>query len=65
MIRLKSDVLLVCESQPQLGGCITGLWLDGVPVLQSTRGPLALGLHTLQPGETLTAEMSIAVERVQ
>ena len=24
-----------------------------------------LGLHTLQPGETLTAQMSSAVERVQ
>ena len=40
MIRLKSDALLVCEIEPQLGGCVTGLWLDGVPVLRSTRGPL-------------------------
>lgn len=27
---------MVCELQPQLGGCIAGLWLDGVPVLRST-----------------------------
>lgn len=40
MIRLESDGL-VCEVEPQLGGCITGLWLDGVPVLRSTREPLA------------------------
>lgn len=40
MIRLKSDALLVCDIEPQLGGCIAGLWLDGVPVLRSTREPL-------------------------
>lgn len=28
------------------------------------RGCITLGLCTLQPGETLTANMSIAVERV-
>jgi aldose 1-epimerase len=27
---------LVCEIEPRLGGCIAGLWLDGVPVLRST-----------------------------
>ena len=26
----------MCELQPRLGGCIAGLWLDGVPVLRST-----------------------------
>jgi aldose 1-epimerase len=41
MIRLESDRLLACEIEPQLGGCIAGLWLDGVPVLRSTREPLA------------------------
>jgi aldose 1-epimerase len=40
MIRLESDGL-VCEVEPQLGGCIAGLWLDDVPVLRSTREPLA------------------------
>jgi aldose 1-epimerase len=40
MIRLESDGL-VCEIEPALGGCIAGLWLDGVPVLRSTREPLA------------------------
>lgn len=40
MIRLESGGL-VCEIEPRLGGCITGLWLDGVPVLRSTREPLA------------------------
>lgn len=41
MIRLQSDGQLVCEIEPELGGCIAGLWLDGVPVLRSTREPLA------------------------
>ena len=27
--------------------------------------PVALGLHTLQPGETVTAQMSIEVERAK
>ena len=27
---------LRCEIKPELGGCIAGLWLDGVPVLRST-----------------------------
>ena len=27
---------LVCHVEPQLGGCISGLWLGGVPVLRST-----------------------------
>ena len=40
MIRLESGEL-VCEIEPALGGCIAGLWLDGVPVLRSTRDPLA------------------------
>ena len=35
MIRLESEGL-VCAIEPQLGGCIAGLWLDGVPVLRST-----------------------------
>jgi aldose 1-epimerase len=40
MIRLESEGVL-CAIEPQLGGCIAGLWLDGVPVLRSTREPLA------------------------
>ena len=35
MIRLESEGL-VCTIEPHLGGCIAGLWLDGVPVLRST-----------------------------
>jgi aldose 1-epimerase len=35
MIRLESEGL-VCTIEEQLGGCIAGLWLDGVPVLRST-----------------------------
>jgi aldose 1-epimerase len=27
---------MTCELEPRLGGCIAGLWLDGVPVLRST-----------------------------
>jgi aldose 1-epimerase len=34
MVRLEENAL-VCEIEPRLGGCITGLWLDGVPVLRS------------------------------
>lgn len=40
MIRLQSDGPLVCEIEPQLGGCIAGLWLGDVAVLRSTREPL-------------------------
>lgn len=36
MIRLESDGQLLCEIQPELGGCISGLWLDDVPVLRSS-----------------------------
>ena len=41
MIRLTSGEQLVCEIEPQLGGCITGLWLGNVPVLRSTHEPLS------------------------
>lgn len=34
MLRLQSGAL-VCEIEPRLGGCIAGLWWDGVPVLRS------------------------------
>ena len=34
MLKLQSATLL-CEIEPQLGGCIAGLWLNGVPVLRS------------------------------
>lgn len=27
---------MTCELEPRLGGCIAGLWLNGVPVLRST-----------------------------
>jgi len=35
MIRLQAGALS-CELEPRLGGCIAGLWLDGLPVLRST-----------------------------
>jgi aldose 1-epimerase len=35
MLQLQSGAL-VCEIEPRLGGCVAGLWLDGVPVLRST-----------------------------
>jgi aldose 1-epimerase len=35
MVRLQSGAL-VCDIEPGLGGCVAGLWLDGVPVLRST-----------------------------
>jgi aldose 1-epimerase len=40
MVRLQAGPL-VCEVEPSLGGCITGLWHGDVPVLRSTRSPLA------------------------
>ena len=40
MIRLESEGL-VCGIEPRLGGCIAGLWADGLPVLRSTHEPLA------------------------
>jgi aldose 1-epimerase len=40
MIRLESGAGLACDIEPRLGGCIAGLWLDGVPVLRSTGEPL-------------------------
>ena len=33
---------LRCEVLPALGGCIAGLWLDGVPVLRAAADPPAL-----------------------
>lgn len=35
MIELEAGRLR-CELQPELGGCIAGLWMDGLPVLRST-----------------------------
>lgn len=35
MFQLQAGAL-VCEIEPRLGGCIAGLWLNGVPVLRST-----------------------------
>ncbi len=40
MIRLESGKL-VCAIEPALGGCIAGLWLDGLPVLRQSPEPLA------------------------
>ena len=40
MIRLESGKL-VCEIEPALGGCIAGLWLDGMPVLRQAPQHLA------------------------
>jgi aldose 1-epimerase len=34
MVQLQAGAL-ACEIEPRLGGCISGLWLDGVPVLRS------------------------------
>lgn len=35
MIELEAGRLR-CELRPELGGCIAGLWMDGLPVLRST-----------------------------
>jgi len=29
---------MVCELRPDLGGCVAGLWLGGIPILRSTPG---------------------------
>lgn len=36
---------LVCDLKPELGGCIAGLWLSGIPVLRSTP---AADLHSVR-----------------
>ena len=36
---------LVCDLKPELGGCIAGLWLGGIPVLRSTP---ARDLHSVR-----------------
>jgi len=36
---------LVCDLKPELGGCIAGLWLSGIPVLRSTP---ARDLHSVR-----------------
>lgn len=36
---------LVCDLKPELGGCIAGLWLSGIPVLRSTP---AVDLHSVR-----------------
>lgn len=40
MIRLQAGEL-VCDIEPALGGCITGLWHGGTPVLRSTTSRLS------------------------
>lgn len=42
MVELKAGAL-ACQIEPRLGGCIAGLWLDGVPIL---REPPSAGLMT-------------------
>ena len=36
---------LQCDLKPELGGCIAGLWLGGIPVLRSTPAP---DLHSVR-----------------
>lgn len=43
-VTLRSAELL-CEIKPELGGCISGLWLGGIPVLRSTP---AADLHSVR-----------------
>ena len=59
MLRLQSEGL-VCAVEPQLGGCIAGLWLDGIPVLRSTTGPLA---SARQSGSYALVPFSNRIER--
>ncbi|MFC5496503.1 aldose 1-epimerase [Caenimonas terrae] len=59
MIRLESEGL-VCAIAQQLGGCIAGLWLDGVPVLRSSEQPPA---SARQSGSYPLVPFSNRVER--
>jgi aldose 1-epimerase len=44
MFQLQAGAL-VCEIEPQLGGCIAGLWLGGVPVLCSISAQLSISVE--------------------
>lgn len=61
---------LRCEIEPRLGGCIAGLWLDGVPVLRSTpAGQLATarqsGSYPLVPFSNRIAQAKLSWQGTQ
>mgnify|MGYP005805969379 CR=1 FL=1 len=69
MVQLRSGAL-VCELQPRLGGCIAGLWLDGVPVLRSTRAAelnsvRAAGSYPLVPFSNRIAQATLLWQGTQ
>jgi len=55
---------MVCELRPDLGGCIAGLWLGGVPILRSTPGDelhsvRASGCYPLVPFSNRIAQVKL------
>jgi aldose 1-epimerase len=69
MVQLQAGPL-VCELEPRLGGCIAGLWLDGVPVLRSTpAGQLAsarqAGSYPLVPFSNRVAQATLQWQGTQ
>ncbi|HSH89753.1 MAG TPA: aldose 1-epimerase [Ramlibacter sp.] len=69
MVRLQAGAL-VCELEPQLGGCISALWLDQVPVLRSTvAGKLASarqsGSYPLVPFSNRIAQATLQWQGTQ
>ena len=69
MIQLQSGAL-VCQVEPRLGGCVAGLWLDGVPVLRSTpAGELAsarqAGSYALVPFSNRIAQATLVWQGTQ
>ncbi len=60
----------MCELQPRLGGCIAGLWLDGVPVLRSTHAAelntvRAAGSYPLVPYSNRIAQATLQWQGTQ
>ena len=69
MIELNCGALR-CELEPELGGCISGLWLDGVPVLRPlAREPGATarqsGCYALVPFSNRIAHANLVWEGTQ
>jgi aldose 1-epimerase len=63
MVQLQAGTL-ACEIEPQLGGCIAGLWLGGVPVLRSRpaaelTSARAAGSYPLVPFSNRIAQASL------
>lgn len=63
MIELQAGRLR-CAGEPELGGCVSHV-NNAVQTAASGSAAADLGLATLQPGETMMAQMTIGVEAVR